>query len=164
MTARYALPTAALLAAIAATPAMAEAPVRIGLLTCQVDGSGGNLISSTRELSCIFENVDGRPIERYAGEISRFGIDIGRTDYSDISWGVFSVATTNPLPGALEGSYAGISGSASIGVGLGANVLVGGLDRSFALQPVSLEATRGFNLALGVAQMELLHVGAFGSE
>ena len=154
--------TAVLAAALAApVAARADAPVRIGLLTCQVDGGQGRILASRRELSCIFENVNGRPVERYAGEISRIGIDIGSTEYSDISWGVFSLASTNPLPGALEGTYAGLSANASLGYGLGANVLVGGLQRSFALQPISLETSRGLNLALGVAQLELIHVGEF---
>ena len=161
---RFPVLIAFVLAGLTAPPAAAQAPVRMGLLTCQVDGSTGRILTSRRELSCIFENVDGRPVERYAGEIRRFGIDLGTTQYSDISWGVFSVATTAYGPGALQGSYAGVSAGASFGVGLGANVLVGGLEKSFALQPVSLEASRGFNLALGIAQMELLHVGSFEGE
>ena len=142
-------------------PARADAPVRIGLLTCQVDGAVGRILASKRELSCIFENADGRPIERYAGEISRIGLDIGTTSYSDMAWGVFSLAAPY-APGALQGTYAGLSGSVSIGVGLGANVLVGGLERSFALQPISVEASHGLNLAVGVASMRLISVGSFG--
>lgn len=141
--------------------ANAGAPVRLGVLTCQVDGGVGKILTSRRELSCIFENIDGRPIERYAGEIRRIGIDIGSTQYSDIAWGVFSLATTGSAPGALQGNYAGLSAGVSVGFGLGANVLVGGLERSFALQPLSLEATSGFNLAIGIAQLELISVGEF---
>ncbi len=56
---------------------------------------------------------------------------------------------------------AALSLGASIGYGLGANVLVGGLERSFALQPLSLETSRGFNFAIGVASLQLIAVGAF---
>lgn len=140
--------------------AQSGAPVRVGLLTCQVDGSRGQILGSRRELSCVFERVSGAPIERYAGEIRRIGVDIGSTAYSDIAWGVFSLAEPY-APGALQGTYAGISGGISVGVGLGANVLVGGLERSFALQPLSLEATSGFNLALGVASLNLISTGEF---
>jgi len=142
-------------------PAKTGAPVRLGILTCQVDGGTGKIIASRRELSCIFENANGQPIERYAGEIWRFGIDIGTTDYSDIGWAVFALADKNLAPGALQGGYAGLTAGASIGFGLGANVLVGGLERSFALQPVSLETSRGLNVAVGVAQMQLISVGSF---
>ena len=37
--------------------------------------------------------------------------------------------------------------SATVGVGLGANVLVGGSGNSIALQPVSIEGTTGLNVA-----------------
>ena len=150
------------IAVVAATPAAAQngAPVRVGLLTCQVDGAQGHILGSRRELSCIFQRIGGQPVERYAGEIRRIGVDIGSTAYSDVAWGVFSLATPY-APGALQGTYAGVSGGISIGIGLGANVLVGGLERSFALQPVSLEATSGFNLALGVASLNLISTGEF---
>ncbi len=148
-------------ASVFTAEAQSNAPVRVGLLTCQVDGGKGRIISSRRELSCIFENVDGRAVERYAGEIRRIGLDIGNTQYSDIAWGVFSVTRNGFTPGALQGNYAGLSAGASIGVGIGANALIGGLDRSFALQPLSVETSRGFNLAVGVAQLELVSVGEF---
>jgi hypothetical protein len=57
--------------------------------------------------------------------------------------------------GALAGTYVGASGSISLGVGAGANVLVGGSHRSIALQPISLEGHAGVNLALGVAGLTL---------
>jgi hypothetical protein len=159
--AALAVVAAALAASVHAAGARSNAPVRLGVLTCQVDGGKGRIVTSKRELSCIFENVDGRPIERYAGEIRRYGLDIGSTQYSDIGWGVFSLTGSGGTPGALQGKYGGVSAGASLGVGLGANVLVGGLERSFALQPLSVEATRGFNLALGVASMQLISVGTF---
>jgi hypothetical protein len=144
-----------------AGPARSGAPIRLGILTCQIDGGTGKIISSRRELSCIFEDTNGQPFERYAGEIRRFGLDIGSTNYSDMGWAVFALADADIRPGVLQGSYAGISAGASLGIGLGANVLVGGFGRSFALQPVSLETSRGLNLALGVAQLELIGVGTF---
>jgi di/tricarboxylate transporter len=57
--------------------------------------------------------------------------------------------------GALAGHYGGITAGAAVGVGLGANALVGGLDRSFALQPVSVEGTTGLEVAAGVGGMTL---------
>jgi len=53
--------------------------------------------------------------------------------------------------GAPAGEYVGVSGDIGIGVGSGANVLVGGSGRTFALQPVSLEGSVGLNVVLGVS-------------
>jgi hypothetical protein len=39
--------------------------------------------------------------------------------------------------------------------GLGANVLVGGSNRTIALQPLSLQGQAGLNVAAGVAGIEL---------
>jgi hypothetical protein len=57
---------------------------------------------------------------------------------------------------ALAGGYAGASGEASLGAGVGANVLIGGSNRSVALQPLSVQGQTGVNLALGVASLELI--------
>ncbi|MEZ5873191.1 MAG: DUF992 domain-containing protein [Nitratireductor sp.] len=141
--------------------AEAASPIQIGQLTCQVDGGEGRILGSSRELSCIFERP-GRPVERYAGEINRIGLDIGSTRFSDIAWTVFSLTGFPGDEGILEGNYAGLSGELTLGRGLGANVLVGGLERSVALQPISLQSSQGFNLAIGVAQMQLISVGSFG--
>jgi Protein of unknown function (DUF992) len=147
--------------AVAVPGANAAAPVRVGLLTCQVDGAVGKILGSYRKLSCTFEHAKAQPLEFYQGQITRYGLDVGRTQYSDIAWAVLALASPYS-PGALAGTYAGLSAGVSIGVGLGANVLVGGLDRSFALQPVSIEASRGFNLALGIGKLELISTPGYG--
>jgi di/tricarboxylate transporter len=58
----------------------------------------------------------------------------------------------------LAGKYVGASGSASLGLGVGANALVGGSHRSIALQPLSLEGQTGVNLALGIAGLTMRRV------
>jgi di/tricarboxylate transporter len=57
--------------------------------------------------------------------------------------------------GALAGTYAGVTAGATLGAGLAANALVGGLDRSIALNPLSLESNTGANITLGVAKLTL---------
>jgi uncharacterized protein DUF992 len=57
--------------------------------------------------------------------------------------------------GTLRGSYVGVSGSAAVGFGLGANALIGGSRRTIVLQPLSVERQIGLNLALGVAKLIL---------
>ena len=55
----------------------------------------------------------------------------------------------------MAGKFVGASGDISAGVGVGANVLVGGTQKSISLQPLSVKGQVGVNLALGVAGMSL---------
>ena len=109
-------------------------------------------MGSTKTLSCQFNNQSGS--ENYRGQISKFGLDIGQTTQSTIAWAVFA-PSVNISSGALQGNYGGVTAEATVGVGLGANVLVGGSSQSIALQPVSVQAQQGLNIAAGVAALEL---------
>ena len=71
-----------------------------------------------------------------------------------MAWAVIA-PTVGPPRGGLAGSYVGASGSATAGVGVGANVLFSGSGRSFALQPLSLQGQAGLDLTLGVSGLEL---------
>jgi uncharacterized protein DUF992 len=57
--------------------------------------------------------------------MDKFGVDIGYMQGGVLIWTVIA-PTANLVPGSLAGSYGGVSGSATVGVGLGDNVLVGG--------------------------------------
>ena len=96
--------------------------------------------------------------EHYTGSISKFGVDIGYTEGGVLVWGVFA-PTSDMRKGALEGDYAGASAQATVGVGVGANVLVGGLDKSIALQPLSVEGSKGLNVAAGIGSIWLHESG-----
>ena len=61
-------------------------------------------------------------------------------------------------PGALTGGYVGGTASATVGVGVGANVLVGGGSGQVTLQPVSVEGSKGLNVAAGLAEVSLQYV------
>jgi hypothetical protein len=50
---------------------------------------------------------------------------------------------------------AGVSGNASLGLGAGCKLLVGGSHKTISLQPLALQAQMGVNLALGVADLAL---------
>jgi Protein of unknown function (DUF992) len=132
--------------------AQAQPRVEVGVLNCNVAGGSGFVFGSTKRLRCVF-NRPGRD-ERYVGIISKFGIDIGTTQQSAIAWAVLAPTVDIP-PGALVGNYGGVSGEATVGVGLGANALIGGSNRSFALQPLSIQAQQGLNVAAGIAALEL---------
>ena len=72
-------------------------------------------------------------------------------------WAVFAGGKTKR--GALAGSYGGASAEATVGVGLGANVLVGGFKKSIALQPLSIQGQEGLNIAAGIAGLSLNYAG-----
>ncbi len=128
---------------------------QVGLLNCTIEGGIGFIIGSKKTLNCVFERSDGRPSENYAGSIKKFGIDIGRTRVSKLSWAVFAPSKSVEEFGRLAGSYGGVSGEVTVGVGLGANVLIGGFDKSIALQPFSLQVQKGLNIAAGISSLDL---------
>ena len=101
--------------------------------------------------------------EHYTGTISKFGVDIGYTEGACWSGRVFA-PTSDVRPGALQGDYAGATAQATVGVGVGANVLIGGLDKSIALQPLSVEGNKGLNVAAGIGSISLhaARISSFG--
>jgi hypothetical protein len=138
-----------------ASPA-SQGGVTAGMLTCNVESGWGFIIGSSKEVRCTYAPSKGVP-ERYMGTIGKVGIDIGYTAGGVLVWTV--VAPVSDLrAGALEGDYGGLTASATIGGGLGANVLIGGFDKSIALQPLSIEGNTGLNVAAGIAGMKLTHV------
>jgi Protein of unknown function (DUF992) len=152
---KKALAIAATASALAwlAIPAFADAGVKVGVLTCRVEGGAGFLIGSAKGVDCKFKPAGGGKAERYTGSIGKLGIDIGVTQDTIIGWIVF--APGKMKAGALKGSYSGISAEATAGVGIGANVLVGGFRQSVNLQPVSVQAQTGLNVAAGIASLSL---------
>jgi Protein of unknown function (DUF992) len=131
--------------------------VKTGYLTCHVAAGWGFVFGSSRELRCSYSSNGGR-VEYYGGSISKFGADIGYLKSAVLIWAV--AAPTNDLKaGALAGHYAGATASLALGVGAGANVLIGGFNKSIALQPVSVEGQNGLNVAAGVAAMALTYRG-----
>lgn len=147
---------AAALAAIvlSATAAQADARVQVGRLSCDVDGGIGYIIGSDKDMTCKFVRK-GQKTEIYQGNIKKLGLDIGYTGEARIEWLVFSASSTNVGKGSLAGTYVGGSGSASIGAGLGANWLIGGSRKGFALQPWSIQGQTGINLTWAFAGLTL---------
>ena len=139
--------------ALAGTADAAPHGVKVGTLTCNVASGWGFVFGSSKDLHCTFRQ-NRRNAEHYNGSISKFGVDIGYTEGGVLVWGVFA-PTSDTRPGALDGDYVGATASATVGVGLGANVLVGGFDKSFALQPLSVSGDRGLNVAAGVGSITL---------
>ena len=141
-----------------ASAADAKSGVKIGMLSCGVEGGVGFIIGSSKAVDCVYQPASGggRP-EHYSGSIGKLGLDIGVTQQTVLAWAVFAPGKTNK--GALKGSYTGASAEATVGVGLGANVLVGGFKKGINLQPVSVQAQTGLNIAAGIGSLKLAYAG-----
>jgi hypothetical protein len=141
------------LMALAPAAQAANAGVNVGMLDCRLQDGWGRVITSGRDMHCTFHPSDGGP-EQYLGRFSRYGVDIGYTGNGRMVWAVFA-PTSDMTRGALEGNYGGASAQATAGLGLGANVLIGGFDRSIVLQPISVEGNTGLAVAAGAGVMTL---------
>ena len=133
--------------------AAAQDRVKAGTLVCDVSAGIGLVIASQKGVQCSFNPDFAGPREFYVGTISKFGLDLGATAGGEMVWAVY--APTTRRFGALAGHYGGASAEATVGVGVGANALVGGSNRTIALQPLSVTGQTGLNLAGGVASLEL---------
>ena len=125
------------------------------MLSCVVEGGAGFIIGSSKEVNCTYDPGEGGASETYVGVVRKLGLDIGVTEKSYIKWAVLAPTVTSYSAGALAGDYVGVSAEATAGVGLGANALIGGSGKTFALQPVSVQGQEGLNLAAGLTTFEL---------
>jgi hypothetical protein len=135
-----------------AGPASAQSAVNVGTLTCNVASGFGFIFGSSKALNCTFSGL-GRA-EHYVGNITKFGADIGYTSGGVLVWTVVAPVAVM-VPGALTGNYGGGTASATVGVGVGANALIGGSTNTVALQPLSIEGNTGLNVAAGIAGVTL---------
>jgi hypothetical protein len=127
--------------------------VQVGVLECRGGASVGFVVGSVTNLGCVLR-AEGMPEDRYIATIRKVGLDLGITQESALAWGVFApVAQLGP--GGLSGDYVGAQGSATLGVGVGGNVLVGGSANSIALQPLSVQGQVGVSIAAGLQSLEL---------
>ena len=127
--------------------------IQVGTLTCSVSACVGLIVRSQRNVRCQFKGQPGAPKETYTGTMTRVGLDVGVTTGGAMIWAVFSDA--NRYAGMLTGTYTGASAEVSVAAGLGANVLVGGSNRTVALRPLSVQGERGLDIAAGIGQLEL---------
>ena len=152
---RLMLGTAIAVTGLAITTTADAAPhgVRVGDLTCNVASGWGFVFGSSKDLHCTYRGSNGRR-EHYTGAISKFGVDVGYTEGGVLVWGVFA-PTSDMRKGALSGDYVGATAQVTAAYGAGANVLVGGFNKSFALQPLSVEGSKGLNVAAGIGSISL---------
>ena len=152
--------TVAVPALCAGSHVMAEdaKSTKLGVLECTIDGGFGLLLGSSKNASCSFQHTDSTT-ERYTGKLSKLGLDIGVSGESFMTWVVFTPIGNEFGSYALQGEYGGISAGASVGLGVGANALIGGSNEKIALQPLSVEGKSGLNLAVGLSSLELVPAG-----
>jgi hypothetical protein len=161
---RYLVLTTLALSAILSGPSSAQSPqasqpwTQVGALTCNVNPNIGFIFAGHQPMECTFTPAAPAPPQYYDGAINTVGIDVGVSAGSVLAWGVFAPTTGMPA-GALAGEYVGASGDLGIGVGAGANVLLGGSGRTVALQPLSLQGSIAFNVVLGVSSLKLRPAG-----
>ena len=74
---------------------------------------------------------------------------------TSITWAVLA-PTARLRPRSLSGAYGGVGAEATLGVGVGANALIGGSEQGIILQPLSVQAQQGLNVAAGVESLQLV--------
>jgi hypothetical protein len=147
-------PISAALVLLSVIPAAAQNGAKAGLLSCNMSPSVGLIVGSHQRIRCNFTPNSGGPAEFYSGSITRIGLDVGFRAGGTMAWAVFA-PTSGLHHGALRGHYVGASGDASLGIGAGGKLLVGGSHKTISLQPLSVSGQVGVNLALGVAGLTL---------
>jgi hypothetical protein len=130
-----------------------DGKVQLGSLSCHEASGWGFVFGSSRALHCTFSGVDGK-VAHYDGSINKFGVDIGYQQAGVLVWEVLA-PSDHADSGAIAGHYGGVSAKATVGVGAGVNVLIGGSEKSISLQPVSVEGATGLNVAAGIGEMTL---------
>ena len=155
MTKMTALAAALTLASLTPMTATAGGGVEVGVLTCSQQNQSNFVLFSNAKFSCAFQPANGSDAG-FTANINNFGVDLSTSKEESLAWFVFA-PTTEINAGSLEGRYVGASADAALGLGVGAKVLVGGVDKSIALQPASVTGSRGIGAAVGVETLRLTY-------
>lgn len=131
-----------------------QTKMRAGTLICKSKGGVGMIVGSNENLRCTFKPVDGSAVARYRGTLSRVGLDVGVKGQSEIIWDVLG-SSSSLSADAISGNYVGVAADAALGVGGGAQILLGGSQKSIILQPLSVKGQTGLNVSVGVAGLAL---------
>ncbi|QWW72609.1 DUF992 domain-containing protein (plasmid) [Rhizobium sp. WYJ-E13] len=145
--------TTLLLAAFATTDVAKAEKAQVGTLDCNVSVGIGAIVGSKQEVDCVFKPSASGPDAHYTGTITDFGLDIGRIEQGRMIWLVYNLTAEDV--NRLDGTYRGVAADATIGLGVGAKVLMGGARDNLSLQPISVQGQEGVNLAVGVAALTL---------
>lgn len=130
------------------------ANIRVGTLTCKGKGRVGMILGSNETLDCTYAPMGNLPKRALIGTVTTVGLDVGVKGESIMIWGVLGSTSSMPSD-ALRGSFVGAAADASLGLGAGAKVLIGGNNKSIVLQPLSVQGQTGVNFAIGVTGLQL---------
>jgi hypothetical protein len=147
-----------MLAGVSPAGAQAQPRVEAGMLLCTLSPSVGALVASRRRMACRLNFFSAQRSENYTGTITRFGVDLGVSAGGVLSWRVVTRTRVSSV-GMIAGNYVGVSAEASLGLGAGAKVLIGGSRRSTMLQPLAFVGNLGLNVAAGITGMTLRYSG-----
>lgn len=151
-----AVPVVTLAWVLVASAAQAQDPgVKVGTLTCKATEITNAIVFTDTNLDCVYQNATGETVEHYTGDVDKVGVDLSIKNDVTLVWAVVAPTETEFLPGQLAGTYVGASADASLGLGAGAHALVGGGDKGFTLQPVSVEGIEGVGASIGIESFEL---------
>lgn len=128
--------------------------VELGYVRCDVEGGISFIIGSDRDLECVFESTDKQVVQLFDGKMERFGLDIGYTKSGVMLWTALAGVKFDLSESSIAGEYLQVSAEVALGLGLGANVLLGG--NGIKLVPVSITGLEGLNIAAGVGTMTLV--------
>jgi hypothetical protein len=134
------------------TPAWSNA--QVGMLKCDTSIGIGEILVRKQTMTCVFTHNNGTK-ENYTGKVHQFGLEIGEVAEGHLAWAVFAASPATGT-GLLAGKYGGVDASVAAGIGLGADVLVGGTGEAFSLQPLAVDGEPGVAIAAGVEQIELV--------
>ena len=141
-----------------AEQATAQSWTQVGTLSCRVDPNIGFIIVGQQPMQCVYTQAPNAipqvPPQSYDGALNTIGIALGVSTGSVLGWAVFAPTMGVPA-GALAGEYVGVSADVGLGLGAGANVLLGGSNRTIALQPLSLQGSTAINVIAGVSSLKL---------
>ncbi|HMQ93318.1 MAG TPA: DUF992 domain-containing protein [Amaricoccus sp.] len=141
-------------AALMAAPAFAELGVEFGVLTCKLKDVHNDIVYTSEKFACDYKPKTG-DAQTYEGEIKSVGVDLSVTEDTTLVWGVVATGEGTKAPDSLKGSFFGGTAAAEVGAGAGAGVLVGGGDKSIALNPISVSGVEGVGASLDLSEFEL---------
>lgn len=135
----------------------APGKVELGTLTCQLAATENLLVYAEETFACTFRGDDRTTM--YNGSITKIGANLQLKSEQTLRWLVLA-PTRYDVPGALAGTYGGVSGEAAVGVGAGAKLLVGGSEDQITLQPLSVStSTNAVGVSLTIDALELVYAG-----
>lgn len=137
-----------------ASQTVADTPVELGQLICQMTDSSNRVIRTDQTFDCVLTKTDGSK-QDYTGTFKTAGIDLSVKSQVAIVWNVVLVNANASVPASIAGEYVGVSTDIAVVGGVGARVLLGTGEDEISLTPVSISGVEGGGVSLGVTRFSL---------